>query len=426
MFPIEAAAADPTPLDREVQELIDEAEKAAKRLDLARARELWARVNVLKPSTMAVCQLGVFDLGLDRLEEAAAELETCVEQMPAPTNDIERRRYEVRHAALAAVRQRVAELHISPPPGTARLLVDGREVSAGGPVFVTPGQHEVTAIGKQGQVAHTLVKVASSKPVPWLRLGSARRRRSARRRDGRLCRLAAEGRDPPARRRRGGQARMVAVGDVWEGHELLSEERGMVRHFLARQVGDTRALVWLHLREGARLDEGVFTEEIARLRRLADEVPEVVPVLYGGVSGSVAWAASPVLGDAVPLLDAARESELGPDALQVLIDVGRCLVRAHELSLIHGALSPDRVFVVGDGRCAIAHLGFVRLFQLGPEQARHDPYGYAPPELLSGGSAGTSRGRLRLRHAHVRALVQARPLAVEHAAELSERVSSAA
>ncbi|KYF56504.1 hypothetical protein BE08_34135 [Sorangium cellulosum] len=161
MFPIEAAAADPTPLDREVQELIDEAEKAAKRLDLARARELWARVNVLKPSTMAVCQLGVFDLGLDRLEEAAAELETCVEQMPAPTNDIERRRYEVRHAALAAVRQRVAELHISPPPGTARLLVDGREVSAGGPVFVTPGQHEVTAIGKQGQVAHTLVKVAA-------------------------------------------------------------------------------------------------------------------------------------------------------------------------------------------------------------------------------------------------------------------------
>ncbi|WP_438015604.1 hypothetical protein WMF18_32705 [Sorangium sp. So ce315] len=161
MFPIEAAAADPTPLDREVQELIDEAEKAARRLDLARARELWARVNVLKPSTMAVCQLGVFDLGLDRLEEAAAELETCVEQMPAPTNDIERRRYEVRHAALAAVRQRVAELHISPPPGTARLLVDGREVSAGGPVFVTPGQHEVTAIGKQGQVAHTLVKVAA-------------------------------------------------------------------------------------------------------------------------------------------------------------------------------------------------------------------------------------------------------------------------
>ncbi|KYF74093.1 hypothetical protein BE17_52340 [Sorangium cellulosum] len=161
MFPVQAAAADASPVDREVQELINEAEKAAKRLEIARARELWARVNALKPSTMAVCQLGVFDLGLDRLEEAAAELEKCVEQMPAPTNDIERRRYEVRHAALAAVRQRVAELHVSPPPGTARLLVDGREVSAGGPVFVTPGQHEVTAMGKQGQVGHALVKVAA-------------------------------------------------------------------------------------------------------------------------------------------------------------------------------------------------------------------------------------------------------------------------
>jgi hypothetical protein len=103
-FPVAAAAADPPPRSREVQELIDEAETAAKRLELARARELWARINVLEPSTMAICQLGVFDLRLDRLEEAAAELTTCVARMPAPTNDIERRRYEVRRADLAAVR----------------------------------------------------------------------------------------------------------------------------------------------------------------------------------------------------------------------------------------------------------------------------------------------------------------------------------
>ncbi|WP_438035833.1 hypothetical protein [Sorangium sp. So ce204] len=156
-FPL--AAAEPPPRSREVQELIDEAEKAAKRLELARARELWARVNAIDPSTMAVCQLGQYDLRLDRLEEAAAELEECVEKMPAPTDDVERRRYEVRHADLAAVRQRVAELHVSPPPGTARLLVDGREVSAGSPVFVAPGQHEVTAMGEQGQVVRALVKV---------------------------------------------------------------------------------------------------------------------------------------------------------------------------------------------------------------------------------------------------------------------------
>ncbi|WP_437630697.1 serine/threonine protein kinase [Sorangium sp. So ce854] len=181
---------------------------------------------------------------------------------------------------------------------------------------------------------------------------------------------------------------MVAAGDVWEGHELLSEERGLLRHFLARQVGDTGALVWLHVHEGARLDAGVFAEEIARLQRLADEVPEVVPVLYGGVSGSVAWAASPVLGDAIPLLDVTRGNDLGPADLQVLIDVSRCLVRAHELSFVHGALSPDRVFVGDDGRYAITHFGFARLFQLGPEDARQDPYGYAPPELFSGGRLG--------------------------------------
>ncbi|XXT17967.1 protein kinase [Sorangium sp. So ce429] len=181
---------------------------------------------------------------------------------------------------------------------------------------------------------------------------------------------------------------MVAAGDVWEGDELLNEERGLLRHFLARQVGDTGALVWLHVHEGARLDAGLFAEEIARLQRLSDEVPEVVPVLYGGVNGAVAWAASPVLDDAIPLIDATGGNDLGPADLKVLIDVGRCLVRAHELSFIHGALSPDRVFIGGDGRYAITHFGFARLFQLGPEDARQDPYGYAPPELFSGGQLG--------------------------------------
>ncbi|WP_437597844.1 hypothetical protein [Sorangium sp. So ce590] len=51
-FPLQAAAADPPPRSREVQELIDEAEKAAKRLDLDRARAYWAQVNELEPSPM--------------------------------------------------------------------------------------------------------------------------------------------------------------------------------------------------------------------------------------------------------------------------------------------------------------------------------------------------------------------------------------
>ncbi|WP_438007378.1 protein kinase [Sorangium sp. So ce321] len=181
---------------------------------------------------------------------------------------------------------------------------------------------------------------------------------------------------------------MVGIGDVWEGHEILNEERGMVRHFLARQIGDKRDLVWLHIRDGSSLDEAVFAEDMERLQRLSDEVPEIVRVLYGGVSGSVAWAATPVLSDAIPLVDATRENDLGPADLKVLIDIGRCLVRAHALSIIHGALSPDRVFIVGDGGYAITHFGFARLFQLGAEEARQDPYGYAPPELISGGRLG--------------------------------------
>ncbi|WP_437650344.1 tetratricopeptide repeat protein [Sorangium sp. So ce362] len=156
-----ALAADPAPRSREVDALIREADAAVKRLDVNRARDLWAQVYALKPLTMALCQLGQLDLRLGRLEEAAAELSKCVEQMPAPTNAVERRRYEVRQADLAAVRQRVAEIHLLAPPDAARLLLNGKEVKAGSPIYVAPGQHEVTVTGRHGQVARTLVKVAA-------------------------------------------------------------------------------------------------------------------------------------------------------------------------------------------------------------------------------------------------------------------------
>src|SRR4051794_28817406 len=74
-------AAEPPPRSREVQELIGGAETAAKRLDVDRARELWAQVYGLERSTMALCQLGQLDLRLGRLEDAAMELSTCIEQM---------------------------------------------------------------------------------------------------------------------------------------------------------------------------------------------------------------------------------------------------------------------------------------------------------------------------------------------------------
>ncbi|WP_437877472.1 protein kinase domain-containing protein [Sorangium sp. So ce513] len=181
---------------------------------------------------------------------------------------------------------------------------------------------------------------------------------------------------------------MVTVGDTWEGYEVLSEiERGAVDTFLARPLGDTTGLVCLHIREGARIQPDLFAAEIERLQRVAAEIPEIVPVLHGGVAGSVAWAVSPVQGGAVRLVDAMRGVDLGPAVLKTLIDLGSCLARAHALSAIHGLLGPDRVLVVGEGRTAITHFGFVRLFDLGADDVIREP-SYAAPELLSGGRLG--------------------------------------
>jgi eukaryotic-like serine/threonine-protein kinase len=181
---------------------------------------------------------------------------------------------------------------------------------------------------------------------------------------------------------------MVAIGEVWEGHELLNElDRGMVRTFLARQIGDMNALVWLHLREGARIERALFVAEIARLQRFSDKVPQIVRVLYGDVSGSIAWAASPFQPGTIRLKDAIRGPELGLAALKAVIEVGECLVRANEIDAVHGALSPDRVYIAtGDGY-SITHFGFVRLFQLGVEEALREPY-HVAPELLFGGKVG--------------------------------------
>ncbi|WP_434046063.1 MULTISPECIES: protein kinase domain-containing protein [Sorangium] len=181
---------------------------------------------------------------------------------------------------------------------------------------------------------------------------------------------------------------MVTVGDTWEGHEVLREiERGAVDTFLARRPGDPGELVCLHIREGARIQPDLFAAEIERLQRVAAEIPEIVPVLHGGVAGSVAWAVSPVQGDAVRLVDAMRGVDLGPAVLKTLIDLGSCLARAHALSAIHGLLGPDRVLVVGEGRTAITHFGFVRLFDLDADDVIREP-SYAAPELLSGGRLG--------------------------------------
>jgi hypothetical protein len=112
--------------------------------------------------------MGQLDARMGRWEEAVAELSQCIDQMPAPRTAEERVMYEQRHADLAAARRRVGELHVVLPPGAVGMLVDGRGVKHGSRVYVTPGHHEVTAVGQEGQVARAGVKVEAgeSKPVP--------------------------------------------------------------------------------------------------------------------------------------------------------------------------------------------------------------------------------------------------------------------
>ncbi|WP_437576404.1 hypothetical protein [Sorangium sp. So ce887] len=138
------------------------------RLDIARARELWAEVYEIERSNVAMCTLGQLDARMGRWADAMVELSQCVDQMPAPRTKQQRSLYEQRHADLARARRRVGEVVLVPPPGVVGMLVNGRGVKDGRRVYVAPGQHEVTAVGEDGQVARTSVKVEAgeSKPVP--------------------------------------------------------------------------------------------------------------------------------------------------------------------------------------------------------------------------------------------------------------------
>ncbi|WP_159397628.1 tetratricopeptide repeat protein [Sorangium cellulosum] len=163
-------AAEPPARSRELDALYRQAEAAMRSLDMVEARRLWARIHHLDPSTMALCQLGVVDTRLGRWDAAAEELSECVARMPPPKNDLERRRWEVRHADFARVLGEVGVLHVVTPPGIvpARILVDGREVGRADRVYVQPGQHEIVAMAYDGRIARVsaAAKAGESQSVP--------------------------------------------------------------------------------------------------------------------------------------------------------------------------------------------------------------------------------------------------------------------
>ncbi|WP_437575381.1 protein kinase domain-containing protein [Sorangium sp. So ce887] len=180
---------------------------------------------------------------------------------------------------------------------------------------------------------------------------------------------------------------MVEPGTVWEGHRILSEVHdGMVRTFLAQQVGNEDAIVWLHLREGQPMDRTAFASELQRLQDLARAVPQVEPVLYGDAGGLSAWVACR-RSHGISIKDATRGADLGVTALHMVIEVARVIQRCHALGWCHGALGPDRVFITSKRDYSISQFGLVRLFRIEPHEAAREPL-VAPPELLSGDRVG--------------------------------------
>ncbi|MGK3998601.1 serine/threonine protein kinase [Sorangium sp. So ce1024] len=159
----------------------------------------------------------------------------------------------------------------------------------------------------------------------------------------------------------------------------------MPRTFLARQLGDTDALVWLHVREEAAFDRAVFLAELQHLVSLSAQVPKIHSVLYGDISGGTAWAASPYLAGAKGLVEATDGVEPGPAAIRLVIELGERLSRCYDLGWVHATLSPERVLVTPDDGHVITHFGLARLFELGGREARRSPR-YAAPELLKEGA----------------------------------------
>src|SRR5262245_47393051 len=100
---------------------------------------------------------------------------------------------------------------------------------------------------------------------------------------------------------------MVAVGDIWEGHEIRAEIPGrMLRTFQARQIKDTQELVWLHMKEGVPLQPDDFLAEMRQLQSLSERVPAIDPILYGGFTGTRAWVATPCHTRSIHLKNAFR------------------------------------------------------------------------------------------------------------------------
>jgi eukaryotic-like serine/threonine-protein kinase len=137
------------------------------------------------------------------------------------------------------------------------------------------------------------------------------------------------------------------------------------------------------MREENRVERKVFADELKRLRQIAEQVPQIDRVLYGGVRDAVAWVASPFHANAIQLKQATRGAALGLTAMKIAIELGEHVARGNKLGWLHGSMNPEHVLITEGGGYVITHFGFVRPFEPGEEETGREPR-YAAPELLFG------------------------------------------
>lgn len=147
------SAANAQPADEQARK--DEARALAERGDgeleakkYAEAEATFKRAIELVDAPTLHVRLARALVGLGRFVEAAAAYTRVVETDlgPKPRDAFVEAVAQAKEE-LAAVKKRIAIVHVGAPPGSGPPRVDGREVHANGDVEVDPGKHEITADG---------------------------------------------------------------------------------------------------------------------------------------------------------------------------------------------------------------------------------------------------------------------------------------
>jgi eukaryotic-like serine/threonine-protein kinase len=156
---------------------------------------------------------------------------------------------------------------------------------------------------------------------------------------------------------------------------LESEAPASVYRALASDGRD----VLLYIGDAAAPPGEALDGEVARLKELSAALPDVVPVLGGGLVDGAAWLATPA-GDDTPIEEILHRFR--PIVLELIAGIGRVLESAHALGLVHGDVGPHSVVITSEGETMLKMFGFHRIF--GASAARSAAARYRAPERFDG------------------------------------------